>query len=247
MPSPESMMQRRSLIEVDNLSKAYGFSSVLRQVTFSVPHGQFVGLLGPNGSGKSTLLRLLAGLARPTSGTVHVGGWQIPHEADQVKRHIGLVSHRSLLYPTLTALENLAFFARLYDVPAQPAHLLALLDEVGLKKRAHSLVRTFSRGMQQRLSIARALIHNPDVLLFDEPHTGLDQQASDMLDTLLRQASGAGRTIIMTTHDLQRVPSLAQRVIVLHRGVVVLDDSHPQSSSDLISTFRRVTTEAGSQ
>jgi heme exporter protein A len=240
------MMETRSLITVESLSKTYGFMPVLRQITFSVPHGQFVALLGPNGSGKSTLLRLLAGLAKPTSGTICVGGWQIPQEAEQVRQYIGLVSHRSLLYPTLTALENLAFFAQLYGVPASPARLLALLDQVGLKKRAHSLARTFSRGMQQRLSIARALIHNPDVLLFDEPHTGLDQQASDMLDALLRQASQAGRTIIMTTHDLQRVPSLAHRVIVLHRGMIALDETHPQSSESLISTFRRVTTEAGS-
>lgn len=212
------------IIETVDLVKSFGFLPVLRGLDLRVERGQFVALLGPNGSGKSTLMRLLAGLARPTSGVIRVGGWELPGEAAAVRRQIGLVSHKALLYETLTARENLQFFARLYDLPDAEDRIDAMLTQVGLKRRAHDLVRTFSRGMLQRLSIARALLHQPDVLLFDEPYTGLDQSAALMLDDLLT-ATGrdAGRTIIMATHQLDRAGRLAERVIILSRGDIAYD------------------------
>ncbi len=213
------------LIETQALTKAYDLLVVLRRLDLNVHRGEFVALLGPNGSGKSTLLRLLAGLTRPTSGVIRIGGWEIPREAAAVRAQIGMVSHKVLLYENLTALENLRFFARLYHIApaAAEARARARLEQVGLARRADSLVRTFSRGMQQRLSIARALLHDPDVLLLDEPYTGLDQDASATLDGLLHQAHAEGRTIVMSTHQLDRAADIASRALILSRGSVGFD------------------------
>lgn len=213
------------LIETQALTKAYDLLVVLRKLDLHIHRGEFVALLGPNGSGKSTLLRMLAGLTRPTGGKILIGGWEMPREAAAVRSQIGMVSHKVLLYENLTALENLRFFARLYRLPAAETDARAreLLERVGLARRADSLVRTFSRGMQQRLSIARALLHNPDVLLLDEPYTGLDQDASATLDSLLRHAHSEGRTIIMSTHELERAARLSSRILILSRGSIGLD------------------------
>lgn len=213
------------LIETQSLVKAYGILPVLRQMNFSVARGEFVALLGPNGSGKSTLLRMLCGLSKPTAGVIRVGGWTLPDEAYAVRAQIGMVSHKPLLYENLSASENLRFFARLYNLPAATTdnRINELLQQVGLGKRGHDLVRTFSRGMQQRLSIARALLHNPDILMLDEPYTGLDQDASAILDGLLTIAYSGGRTIIMSTHDLPRAATLASRAIILSRGNIAYD------------------------
>lgn len=220
------MSDTRTIIEIENLTKAYGYLPVLKRLSLVVDRGQFVGLLGANGSGKSTLLRLLSGLSKPTAGNIRVGGWQMPQEANAVRAQIGMVSHKSLLYDNLTARENLAFFSRLYGI-SDSTLLDNLLKRVGLEKRAHSLVRTFSRGMQQRLSIARALLHNPHVLLFDEPYTGLDQDAAAVLDDLLLQAHADGHTILMATHQLERAARLTNRIVILNRGTVAFDDVPP--------------------
>lgn len=216
---------RRAMIEVEKLTKTFGLNPVLRGLALSVPRGQFLTLLGPNGSGKTTLLRILSGLARPTSGTVRIGGWELPGEAQFVRRQLGVVSHLPLLYDTLTAEENLLFFARLYDLPAPERRdrVMAMLQRVGLHRRARDVVATFSRGMVQRLAIARAILHDPAVLLLDEPYTGLDQDAAGLLDTLLREVAVAGRTVIMTTHDLRRGHALADRIAILSRGTIALD------------------------
>ncbi len=238
-------MTDSTLIEAQALTKAYDGLPVLRKLDLRIARGEFVALLGPNGSGKSTLLRLLAGLSRPTSGVILVGGWELPREAAAVRAQIGLVSHQALLYENLTARENLRFFARLYALAQVEARIDMLLAQVGLARRGDSLVRTFSRGMQQRLSIARALLHAPDVLLLDEPYTGLDQDAAQTLDDLLRAAHAEGRTIIMTTHQLERVPSLASRVLILSRGVIGYDA--PVVSLDalaLAATYTDVTSMA---
>ncbi len=218
-------MTHNYLIETQALVKAYGILPVLRQLNLGIVRGEFVALLGPNGSGKSTLLRLLSGLSKATSGTIRVGGWQLPGEAAAVRAQIGMVSHKPLLYENLSARENLQFFSRLYNLPKNETEnrITDLLAQVGLSKRGHDRVRTFSRGMQQRLSIARALLHNPDILLFDEPYTGLDQDASAILDSLLKIAYSGGRTILMSTHDLGRAATLSGRVIILSRGTVAYD------------------------
>lgn len=213
------------LIETHDLVKAFGLMPILRKLTIGIERGESVALLGPNGSGKSTLLRLLAGLSKPTSGTITVGGWELPREAAAVRAQIGMVSHKALLYENLTARENLRFFARLYNLPPaeREPRIDTLLARVGLAKRGGDLVRTYSRGMQQRLSIARALLHRPDVLLFDEPYTGLDQAGSAMLDEIALESQASGITVLMATHELERAARLSSRVLILARGVVAFD------------------------
>ena len=208
------------MIKLVGIFKTFGLLPVLRGINLAVGEGEFVGLVGPNGAGKSTLMRILATLSKPTGGQASIGGWPIPEHAEQVRRHIGLVSHQPLLYGDLTALENLLFFARIYQLDDPLERVKVALQEVGLWARQNDPVRTFSRGMTQRLTIARATLHQPDVLLLDEPYTGLDQDASRMLDSLLRRESAKGRTIFMITHDLAHGLNLCQRIAVLHRGKI---------------------------
>ncbi|NLX11842.1 MAG: heme ABC exporter ATP-binding protein CcmA [Chloroflexi bacterium] len=225
-----------AIIEVGKLVKTFGVNPVLRGLDLDVPRGQFLTLLGPNGSGKTTLLRILAALARPTSGTVRIGGWDLPAEASQVRAQLGVVSHLPLLYDTLTATENLMFFARLYDLPAgeRGDRIEAVLRRVGLWRRANDVVQTYSRGMQQRLAIARAILHDPAVLLLDEPYTGLDQDAAALLDELLREVAIAGRTVLMTTHDLRRGHALADRIAILSRGKIAFDRLTDEVEADTL-------------
>ncbi|MDE2856083.1 MAG: heme ABC exporter ATP-binding protein CcmA [Chloroflexota bacterium] len=221
------MTEAPVIIEVERMSKVYGSLPALRGINFRVRRGEFVVLLGANGSGKSTLLRLLSGLGKPTAGLIRVGGWEMPGEAMAVRAQIGLVAHRPLLYENLTARENLDFYGALYGMgrAEREGRIQELLRELGLLKRADSLARTFSRGMKQRLSIARATLHQPDVLLLDEPYSGLDQAAAELFDAMLAAATGEGRTIIMSTHQLTRVPEAAERALVLSRGRISFDDA----------------------
>ncbi|HZD10572.1 MAG TPA: ABC transporter ATP-binding protein, partial [Candidatus Binatia bacterium] len=166
------------MIKIEGLVKNYGMLPVLRGANLHVSEGEFVTLVGANGAGKTTLLRIVATLLSPTAGSVSVGGWPLPQHAEKVRRHLGLVSHHALLYGDLTAAENLMFFARLYHLDNREERVANALRTVGLLARQRDAVRTFSRGMTQRLTLARATLHEPDVLLFDEPYTGLDQEAS---------------------------------------------------------------------
>ena len=208
------------MIRLNGVVKQYGLNPVLRGVDLNVEQGEFVTLVGPNGAGKSTLMGIVATLLQPTSGEVFVGGWRLPEQADRVRRHIGLVSHHSLLYRDLTAAENLSFFARLYRMEDADAHIADALHRVGLYARQRDPVGTFSRGMVQRLTIARATLHEPDVLLLDEPYTGLDQEATYLLDELLRGETARGRTILMITHDLGHGLGLADRLAILYGGTI---------------------------
>jgi len=208
------------MIEVKKLVKRFGLKTVLRGVDFQVQPGEFVALLGPNGAGKTTFLRILASLSRPSLGSVDIAGYSLPKEAAAVRARLGVVSHMPLLYEDLTAEENLKFYARMYGIADYEDRITEVLEMVGLEGRRHDLVRTFSRGMQQRLAIGRAVLHDPDVMLFDEPYTGLDQDASSMLDGVLRTVAGQGRTVVMTSHDLARAEDLATRFDILSRGVI---------------------------
>ena len=208
------------MITVKKLVKRFGLKTVLRGVDFEVQPGEFVALLGPNGAGKTTFLRVLASLSRPSLGEVNIAGYKLPHEAAQVRARLGVVSHLPLLYGDLTAEENLRFYARMYNVPNYESRINEVLDMVGLELRRRDLVRTFSRGMQQRLAIGRAVLHDPDVVLFDEPYTGLDQDASSMLDEVLKTVAAKGRTVVMTSHDLARAEDLATRFDILSRGAI---------------------------
>jgi len=230
------------MIEVRRLVKTFGLKPVLRGVDFRAQPGEFVALLGPNGAGKTTMLRILATLSRPTMGEVRLAGHALPAQAAEVRRLLGVVSHQPLLYGDLTAEENLRFYARMYGLSDGAGRAAEVLDSVGLAARRRDLVRQFSRGMQQRLAIGRALLHDPQVMLFDEPYTGLDQDASSMLDEVLRRVAVAGRTVVMTSHDLPRAADLATRVDVLSRGVIAA--SVPQAGitpAGLIDLYRQVT------
>lgn len=208
------------MIEVQKLVKLFGAKKVLRGLDFRAEQGEFVALLGPNGAGKTTFLRILASLSRPTVGEVRVAGYRLPGQAAAVRARLGVVTHLPLLYGDLTADENLRFYGRMYSVPDLDARITEVLELINLSARRRDLVRTFSRGMQQRLAIGRAILHDPEVMLFDEPHTGLDQEACDMLDNVLREVAARGRTVVMTSHDLARVEYLASRFDVLSRGVI---------------------------
>jgi heme exporter protein A len=227
------------MIEVHNLVKRFGLKTVLRDLNFNVDAGEFVALLGPNGAGKTTFLRILASLSRPALGLVSIAGYRLPHQASAVRRKLGVVSHQPLLYGDLTAEENLRFYAKMYSVDDQSKRVNEVLELVGLSTRRRDLVRTFSRGMQQRLAIGRAVLHDPEVMLFDEPHTGLDQDACIMLDGVLREVAARGRTVVMTSHDLSRAAELADRFDVLSRGRIVASAARQDFPPERLLDFYR--------
>jgi heme exporter protein A len=229
------------MIIVKKLVKRFGLKTVLRGLDFQVEKGEFVALLGPNGAGKTTFLRILASLSRPSLGRVSIAGYELPSQSAAVRRRLGVVSHMPLLYGDLTAEENLQFYGRMYNLPELPNRVSHVLELVGLSARRRDLVRTFSRGMQQRLAIGRAVLHDPEVMLFDEPYTGLDQDASEMLDGVLRRVAAQGRTVVMTSHDLARAEDLASRFDILSRGVIAASAT-PDSlgSGNLLDYYKQV-------
>lgn len=213
------------MIELQDVIRTFGPRRALAGVNLRIAPGEFVALLGPNGAGKTTLLRILATLNRPTSGTVRIAGLDTSRASAEVRRQIGYLSHRTLLYEDLTAEQNLAFYARMYDLDRDDAEarITALLAQVNLSARRYDLVRTYSRGMQQRLAVARAVLHRPRLLLLDEPYTGLDPLASEALTTLLAELAEVGCTVLLTTHHLESAIAARGRVVVLHHGRIVHD------------------------
>lgn len=193
----------------------------LRDLDLRLDEGDFLGLFGPNGAGKTTLVRILATLARPTAGRVLVGGLDVRECTAEVRRQIGVVSHQTFLYRDLTAEENLRLYARLYDLDDAQSRVREALARVALGHRAGDPVRTLSRGMQQRVSIARAVLHDPRILLLDEPYNGLDQHAAVSLTGILQEMALSGRTVLMTTHDLEQGLALCGRVAILNGGRLV--------------------------
>ncbi len=206
------------IIDIHQLGKRYGKTDALYNITLSVNQETFLTVVGPNGSGKTTLLHILATLSQPTSGYVTLNGVNPATDGNTVRRLIGLVSHVPLLYPALTAYENLTFYGNMFDLDRLDERIEHLLHEFDLFARMHDPVRTFSRGMQQRLSIVRAMLHNPQVLLFDEPYTGLDRAAVKVLQQMLERSRTAGRTIVLTTHDMQHSLDQADEAAVLVGG-----------------------------
>lgn len=225
------------MITVKKLVKRFGLKAILRGVDFEVQPGEFVALLGPNGAGKTTFLRILASLSRPSLGEVNVAGFRLPNEAAAVRSRLGVVSHLPLLYGDLSAEENLRFYGRMYGIPGLEGRITEVLEMVGLDHRRRDLVRTFSRGMQQRLAIGRAVLHDPDVMLFDEPYTGLDQDASSMLDEVLKTVAARGRTVVMTSHDLARAEDLATRFDILSRGTIGASTTRAELQGSNLLTF----------
>jgi heme exporter protein A len=210
-------------LAVEGLTRIFGPRKALDAVEFELPSGAFLSIFGPNGAGKTTLLRTLTTLQNPSSGSAKVLGLDVVADAVELRSRIGFISHNALLYPDLSAEENLLFFAEMYGIQDPAARVAELLDSVELLHRRFDLVRTFSRGMLQRLSIARALLHRPDVLFLDEPYSGLDPHAMDILDHLIAQIRSQ-HTFVMVSHDLVKGLELCSHALILARGRVVRFD-----------------------
>lgn len=185
--------------------------------------GEFVSVLGPNGAGKTTLLKILTLLAPPSEGQVYIDGRKASQEQLTLRKKMGVISHNTFLYANLTAYENILFYGRMYDVPELKNRVKEVISEVGLQYSLNDPVRTFSRGMQQRLAIARAIIHNPDILFLDEPYTGLDQHAIKILNQVLSSLTNQDRTIYLITHNFEQGLNMSDRIIILVKGKIACE------------------------
>lgn len=219
-------------LQLENISKDFGRIIAIRNVSLTIQSGEFVSFLGRNGAGKTTLLNMISGISRPSSGTVKLFGTDPNRKENKAK--LAVISHEMFLYDNLTALENLQFYARIYNIADMGQRIETVLHNVELTHRRYDLVGTFSRGMTQRLTIARALLHEPSLLLLDEPFTGLDQQAIGMLITLLKQQNQLGRTIVLTTHDLHTAQELTERYIILEKHQIMEDGLMSNTSIEAI-------------
>ena len=232
-------MSEQPAIRTKKLSKVFGNRRAVDGVSLEVPQGAFLSIFGPNGAGKTTLLRVLATLTRPTSGEATLMGIDLKENPDEARAHIGMISHRSMLYPDLTAEQNMLLYARLYGVKDPEARVMELLEAVELKHRRLDAVRTFSRGMTQRLAIARALVHDPDVVFLDEPYSGLDPHAVEIFDDLIA-AQREGRTFVMVSHDLQKGYSMCTHALVLAKGrIVAFDEKDALDYEEFAQLYKR--------
>jgi len=218
-------------LQSQDIRKTFGHFTALGGVSLTVERGEFVALFGRNGAGKTTFLKVAATLVRATHGKLAIEGVDIHEEPEKARRHIGFLSHNTYLYRDLNPVENLRFFGRLYGVPDLEGRIHQLLERVGLQRRKSDPVRAFSRGLHQRLGLARVMLHNPSVILLDEPYTGLDANAVDMLNGLLDEAAAAGKTVILTTHDFDQGIRAATRTVIIDRGKVVLDSPAKDSAA----------------
>jgi ABC-type multidrug transport system ATPase subunit len=228
-------------VESRGLRKAYGLLPVLRGIDLTVPAGQILALLGANGAGKSTLLRCLGGVCRPTGGRLAILGSEChpTRPPREVLGRIGFVAHEPLVYLDLTPRQNLGFFARLHRVPAGRAD--HQIERFGLGRVAERRTRTLSRGTLQRLSLARALLHEPRLLLLDEPFTGLDEAGQELLCAALAESARAGATVVLVSHDLGRVAAIADRVVILANGRIAVDQRPSPAAPELAALYRDVT------
>jgi ABC-2 type transport system ATP-binding protein len=226
---PVMVRDGEAMIKVEHLKKKFGDFVAVDDVSFEVKKGEIFGLLGPNGAGKSTTLRVLSTLARPTEGKASIGGYDIVKRDNDVRRLVGIVSEKMIMYDRLTAKENLWFFGSLFDIPADTLNkrIDELLELVQLTKWKNSLVGTFSTGMRQRMNVIRALLNMPQVLFLDEPTLGLDPQSSVEIREFVKKLNRErGATIIVTTHTMVDADMLCDRIgIIDHGKVVALDTS----------------------
>ena len=212
-----------TVINLNSVSKAFETRHVLRDIDLDIGTGHSVLICGINGVGKTTLLRIIAGLLQPDQGSVELCGYDIGRDPEKAKSKLGMISHKSMVYPDLTVVENLCFFANLYGIKDSTARVSELLQEVGLLSYRYDRAGILSRGMLQRLAIARALVHRPDVLLADEPFAGLDAGASCHLVSIFTDFVESGGTIVMTTHDINIGLQCCNRVIVLDKKSLIFN------------------------
>lgn len=211
------------MIQTKQLIKQVGDKVILRGVNLSIEQGQTVAILGPNGAGKSTILKVLATLIKPTSGEVLINNQDLKKNITEIKSLIGYLPHASLLYDHFSPFENLVLFGKLYGIKNADKRAKELIEKVGLSFFLHEPVKSFSRGMIQRVAIARAIIHDPRILLLDEPHTGLDQQAIGILNKVILEMKAQGTTTVMVTHDFKQAAEICDRIIIIKHGKIVDD------------------------
>jgi heme exporter protein A len=218
------------VLEAREVEKWYGAQPAVLGVDFALGVGEFLTIFGPNGAGKTTLLRMLCGAARPSGGEIRLGGVRLDDAEDEWRGRVGVLSHQTFLYASLTARENLDFYGRLYRLADRRERVRRALEEVGLGERGDDRVQGFSRGMQQRLALARTLLHEPELVLLDEPYTGLDPHAAAMLRRVLERLRDGRRTVVLVTHNLAQGLELADRVAVQVAGRWVSDE--PRAAID---------------
>jgi len=224
-------------LAIRQISKSFGQHHVLNALDLELQPGELLCLLGRNGAGKTTLLRILAGLLKPEAGSVWLNNQQIDYAESHARSNIGLVMHQPFLYEHLTGIENLRFYARLYQLADDETALEAALAQVGMQRFARKPVRAYSRGMKQRLTIARALLHSPRILLLDEPYTGLDLQGSQTFNQLMLEQKQQGCIILMTTHDLSHALPISSRFAFLARGRVSDELTNENLSLENLETW----------
>jgi heme exporter protein A len=233
------------IVEVSGLTRSFGPRRAVAGVSFSLAAGECLAVFGPNGAGKTTLLRVLAGLLKPTAGSASVSGIQLPGGA-LARSRIGLISHHTMLYEALSPRENVSFAARLYGIRDARSRVDDALRRMSMLERGNAPVRSLSRGMQQRVSIARAMVHSPQLVLADEPYSGLDDSGARALTALLQELRGAGTAVIIVTHNLSEGLSLASRAAVMHLGRFVRQDAVDRiDASSYARTYREAVAAGG--
>lgn len=210
-----------AMLEIKNLTKILGDKLILRNVNLSLHQGEILAVVGPNGAGKSTFFKCTVGLMQPSGGEIILKGEEVKKKSVEARKKIGFLGHESFLYSNLTPVENLEFYGKLYKVKQLKEKINALLKEVGLNLFRDIPIRSFSRGMIQRLSIARVMLADPEILMLDEPHTGLDQDAVALLNKIILDKKHGGTSILIISHDFEQVHKLADRVAILKKGKIV--------------------------
>jgi len=242
IPIDENVQPSSWAIEVQGLTKSFGERLALRSIDLRVSRGEHLVIFGPNGAGKTTLVKILATLVKPSSGSVRLDGIDIRDKSARIRRKISLVSHQTFLYDDLTIYENLKFYGKMYDVMDLEPKIREVIAWVQLESRLHDRVGTLSHGLQQRASIARAILHNPSILLLDEPEVGLDPHAGAMIRDMLSSINGGSRTVVMTTHNLERGLELSDNVVILNKGKIVYQASkHEIGTTDFQQVYNQCT------
>lgn len=225
-------MENKWAVETENLKHSFGHIDALNGINLKVKVGDFLTIFGPNGAGKTTLIKVLSNLIHPSSGKAFIHGDDISESKDAIRSKIGLISHNTFSYNNLSPYENLMFYGKLYGLSNPDTRIKELLEEVELSHRLHDPVRTFSRGMQQRLSIARAMLNNPSIVFLDEPYTGLDLHAAKILTGILKKLHTDQNTIIMITHNLKQGLEISDQVVIMASGKIVFQKPTPEINAD---------------
>lgn len=225
------------MIKALGIVKSIGRKTILQNIDLHIRSGEFVTVFGPNGAGKSTLLKILSVVNKPSKGQLTIDGKNAAENPAEIRNKIGVISHQTLLNENLTARENLAFYGKMYNVPDLKNRIYDVLDEVGLEFSLNEPVRTFSRGMQQRLAIARAILHDPKILFLDEPYTGLDPHAIQILNNVLADLHQNKRTVFLITHNFEEGVNLSNRILFVVKGKIVYDGKKNAMSKDQLKNL----------